>query len=96
MANTSRLVSRLSEIPGVRPMFDSPYFHEAVLRFDCPVAPVLEALAERDVLGGYDLSEDFPELGQALLVCATETKLEQDIDEYARALGEIMRKAQVA
>ncbi len=96
MANTTRLVSRLTEIPGVRPMFDSPYFHEAVLRFDCPVAPVLEALAERDVLGGYDLSADFPELGQALLVCATETKLEQDIDAYARALGEIMRKAQVA
>jgi glycine dehydrogenase subunit 1 len=96
MANTARLARRLSEIPGVRPMFDSPYFHEVVLRFDCPVAPVLEALAERDLLGGYDLTADFPELGHALLVCATETKLEQDIDAYAQALGEIMRKARVA
>jgi len=54
------------------------------------------ALAERGILGGYDLSADFPELGDALLVCATETKLDQDIEAYARALGEVMRQAQVA
>jgi len=80
----------------VRPLFKGARFHEAVLTLDRPVAPVLAALAERDLLGGYDLSADFPELGHALLVCATETKLEQDIDAYARALGEIMREAQVA
>ena len=96
VANTKELVRRLSEIRGVRPLFKGARFHEAVLTLDRPVAPVLAALAERDLLGGYDLSADFPELGHALLVCATETKLEQDIDAYARALGEIMREAQVA
>ncbi len=96
VANTKDLVRRLSEIRGVRPLFNGARFHEAVLTLDRPVAPVLAALAERDLLGGYDLSADFPELGNALLVCATETKLEQDIDAYARALGEIMREAQVA
>ena len=96
VANTKELVRRLSEIRGVRPLFKGARFHEAVLTLDRPVAPVLASLAERDLLGGYDLSADFPELGHALLVCATETKLEQDIDAYARALGEIMREAQVA
>jgi len=96
VANTKELVRRLSEIRGVRPLFKGARFHEAVLTLDRPVAPVLASLAERDLLGGYDLSADFPELGNALLVCATETKLEQDIDAYARALGEIMREAQVA
>ncbi len=96
VANTKELVRRLSEIRGVRPLFKGARFHEAVLTLDRPVAPVLAALAERDLLGGYDLSADFPELGNALLVCATETKLEQDIEAYARALGEIMREAQVA
>ncbi len=94
--NTARLAARLSEIQGVDRRFSGPHFHETVLKFNRPVGPVLAALAERGILGGYDLSADFPELGDALLVCATETKLDQDIEAYARALGEVMREAQVA
>jgi len=96
VANTGDLVRRLGEIRGVRPLFNGARFHEAVLTLDRPVGPVLAALAERDILGGIDLSADFPELGNAMMVCATETKLEQDIDAYARAMGEIMLEAQVA
>jgi glycine dehydrogenase subunit 1 len=33
-----------------------------------------------------DLSGYSPELGHALLVCATETKTSADIDQYAAAL----------
>ncbi|MGB5621030.1 MAG: aminomethyl-transferring glycine dehydrogenase subunit GcvPA [Gammaproteobacteria bacterium] len=96
VANTKDLVRRLSEIRGVRPAFSGARFHEAVLTLDRPVGPVLAALAERDIFGGFDLSADFPQLGNAMLVCATETKLERDIQAYARAMGEIMREAQVA
>ncbi len=96
VANTEDLVRRLSEIRGVRLLFNGARFHEAVLALDRPVGPVLAALAERDILGGIDLSADFPELGNAMMVCATETKLEQDIDAYAQAMGEIMLEAQVA
>ena len=42
--------------------------------------------SDRDILGGYDLSTDFPDLGPALLVCATETKTDADIDAYVDAL----------
>ena len=48
------------------------------------------------ILGGFDLSCDFPNLGNALLVCATETKTEEDIETYAATLAEIMREARVA
>ena len=37
-----------------------PYFHEAVLQLDRPVAPVLKALAARGILGGLDLAEHYP------------------------------------
>ena len=94
--NTARLVSALTRVEGVAPLFDAPRFHEAALRLDRPAGPVLEALAERDILGGFDLSDDFPDLGNALLVCATETKTEEDIETYAAALAEIMREARVA
>jgi glycine dehydrogenase subunit 1 len=57
---------------------------------------VLAALAEKDVLGGLDLSGEFPELGNAMLVCATETKSDGDIEAYTSALGDIMREARVA
>jgi glycine dehydrogenase subunit 1 len=94
--NTSELVGQLEAIEGVRRVFSGPFFHESVLRLGRPVAPVLAALAERGILGGYDLSRDYPELGDALLVCATETRTASDIETYFQALSEILRKARVA
>ena len=41
-------------------------------------------------IGGYDLSRQYPELGNALLVCATETRTSEDIQTYAKALAEVM------
>jgi glycine dehydrogenase subunit 1 len=90
---TAQLVNELCAIDGVEPLFSGAHFHEAGLRLDRPVAPVLEALAAVDVLGGFDLSSDFPVLGNALLVCATETKTEADLKTYASALSEVMAAA---
>ena len=87
---TADLVASLTAIKGVERLFDGPHFHEVALRLDRPVGPVLDALAERDVLGGYDLSASNPELGNALLVCATETKTDADIDAYVAALKDIL------
>jgi glycine dehydrogenase subunit 1 len=92
---TAELVDLLTRIECVEPMFGGPHFHEAGIRLDRPVAPVLEALAARDILGGYDLSREFPELGDALLVCATETKTQGDLEAYADALREIMDASNV-
>lgn len=93
MERTAQLVERLTRVPGVRLAFDRPRFHEAVLLLDRPVAGVLEALAARGIVGGCDLSARYPALGHALLVCATETRTPDDIDAYARALGEVMTGA---
>ena len=92
-ANTRALLERLSGIKGISKVFSGPVFHEGVLRFDRPVAPVLEALAAERILGGYALNNDYPELGEALLVCATETKTSADLDLYTRRLAEILATA---
>jgi len=89
--NLNRLVEKLSALDGVEKLFDHPAFHESVLRLDRPVAGVLEALADRNILGGYDLSQDYPELGNALLVCATETRNENDFNYYATQLEDILQ-----
>ncbi len=88
--NTARLVGALTAIDGVERLFNGPHFHEAALRLDLPVASVLDALAEQDILGGFDLGVTCPNLGNALLVCATETKTEADIDAYVTALNNIL------
>jgi glycine dehydrogenase subunit 1 len=47
-------------------------------------------------LGGVDLSGDYPELGSAILVCATETKTDGDIERYANALGSALQAVRAA
>jgi glycine dehydrogenase subunit 1 len=96
MARTAELLRALTAISGVRRVFARPGFHEAVLSLERPVAPVLAALAERGIQGGLDLAAYYPELGAALLVCATETKSSADIDAYASALAETLRAARAA
>ena len=91
--NTARLADGLTAIDGIERLFDGPAFHEIALKLDRPVAPVLEALAARNILGGYDLGEDFQDLGNGLLVCATETKTEADIDAYVEAMRDIFSAA---
>ncbi len=93
---SARLVEALTRVRGVRLAFEAPRFHEAVLLLDRPVGPVLEALAARGIVGGYDLTPHYPSLGPALLVCATETRTDEDIELYARTLAETLKSVAAA
>jgi glycine dehydrogenase subunit 1 len=57
---------------------------------------VLQALESQGILGGVDLGADYPELGAAILVCATETKTDGDIERYASALGSAIQAVRAA
>ena len=92
-ANTKRLLESLTAIDGVEPCFDGPYFHEAAVRLPVASRQVLDALAAEGILGGYPLDDDYPELGSALLVCATEKRTEADIEAYAGALKRAVTQA---
>jgi glycine dehydrogenase subunit 1 len=92
-ANVQRLLDALTALPGVSRTFAAPVFHEAAVTLDRPVAPVLAQLSANGILGGYDLSEAFPELGHTLLVCATENRTDADIRAYADALADILGEA---
>jgi glycine dehydrogenase subunit 1 len=95
-ARTRELVSLLTRIPGVRVAFTGPHFHETVLQLDRPVAAVLRALSHSGILGGLDLSTYYPELGNALLLCATETKTTADLERYRAALSDALQAARAA
>ena len=93
MARSAELVAALTRLPGVRCAFTGARFHEAVLLFERPVAPLLEALAAQGIEGGFDLSLNYPELGPALLVCATEARSAEDVAAYAAALATALAAA---
>ena len=88
-ANTTTVVDGLTTIDGVERLFDGPFFHEAALKLDRPVAPVLDELAARNMLAGFDLTEFAGT--DALLVCATETKTDADIAAFVAAFAEVMQ-----
>lgn len=91
-ANTRSLLEKLCSITGVKRVFSAHCFHEAVIQIDAPAGEVLRALQAQGILGGYDLSGHYPELGNAILVCATETKTAADLDLYAQQLARILSK----
>jgi glycine dehydrogenase subunit 1 len=96
MQRTADLIAAAGRIAGVKRAFNGAHFHEAVLLLDRPAAQVLANMARQGILGGLDLSDRYPELGHALLVCATETKLAADIEAYVDALAGAMTATRAA
>jgi glycine dehydrogenase subunit 1 len=90
-SNTRALTEKLCSIPGVERLFNRPVFHEQVLRLPASAKELLPQLAARNLLGGLDLSPDYPELGDALLVCATEKRTEEEMDNYVEVLAHLVR-----
>jgi glycine dehydrogenase subunit 1 len=91
--NALQLVQRLRAIEGVQQVFASTVFNEAVLRLP-DVEGTLERLQSHRILGGLSLKQHYPELGECMLVCATETKLTQDIEHYAHCLNDCLHGAE--
>ncbi len=89
--NTAKLANKLVAA-GAEKVFSGPFFHEAVIRTSVENSKLLRSLTGQGINGGYDLTRDYPELGNVILVCATETKTEADLDRYASQMQRIVSK----
>ncbi|MBI4577699.1 MAG: aminomethyl-transferring glycine dehydrogenase subunit GcvPA [Planctomycetes bacterium] len=83
---TRYALERLSRVPGYGVSIRAPHFKEFVLTCPRPAAEVNAALEAEGILGGHDLSRDYPELGHALLLAFTERCPRESIERLARAL----------
>lgn len=95
MQNTQYAIKQISSIPGVKgTRFDSPVFKEFVVDFNATgltVEQVNKKLLDQKIFGGKDLSEEYPDLGQAALFCVTEIHTKYDIDSLVKAIGEAVK-----
>jgi glycine dehydrogenase subunit 1 len=86
------LIERLAKVPGVKVLNDA-YFNEATVVLPRDAREVVRDLADRKVLGGVSLGRLFPEnsdLHKGLLVTATETVTDEDIETFARELEGVL------
>lgn len=90
MRNTQTLLDKLTKIKNVERVFDRPVFHEAVVRLPSDSGNIVNALAGKNIVAGYNLQAEYPELGNALLVCATETKNDNDISTFVDQLKKLI------
>jgi glycine dehydrogenase subunit 1 len=87
-AKASRLADRLAKVSGVTVLNDT-FFNEMTLRLSKPAAPVVEKLAKKGILAGVPVSRFYPgrkDVADLLIVAATETNTEDDIEALAVTL----------
>ncbi|MFO7321886.1 MAG: aminomethyl-transferring glycine dehydrogenase subunit GcvPA [Chloroflexota bacterium] len=80
---------RIDALEGFDVDRSKPFFHEFVVKCPLPVAKINRALIDKGIIGGYDLSQDYPELENHMLVCVTEMNSKEEIDALVEALSEV-------
>ncbi|EZP83434.1 putative glycine dehydrogenase [decarboxylating] subunit 1 [Novosphingobium resinovorum] len=94
-ARAQQTFERLAKVPGVTILNDA-YFNEATVILPRDAREVVRELADKQVLGGVSLGRLFPVadgLHNGLLVAATETTTDEDIEAFATALEAVLAGA---
>ena len=81
---------QITKLPGFEMAFpNTPFFHEFVIKTPKPVNEINLHLEHHWILGGYDLSQDYPEMKNHMLIAVTEKISREDIDDFVAALEEV-------
>jgi glycine dehydrogenase subunit 1 len=83
-----KLADTLAKITGVR-VLNKTFFNEITIRLPTSAAPVVELLAQAEILAGVPVSRlepDKPELDNLLVLAATELTTDDDIEMLAECL----------
>lgn len=80
---------QISKLKGFEVPDLGGFFNEFVVRTPKPVSELNLLLLDYDILGGYDLSADYPELKNHMLLAVTEMNTKDDIDYLVEILQEV-------
>ncbi|MBP2644955.1 MAG: glycine dehydrogenase (decarboxylating) subunit 1 [Firmicutes bacterium] len=78
--------SSLTALTGCEAAFTSGFFKEFSIKLQKSVTKVNEGLLEKGILGGIDLGGYYPELEHHMLICVTEKRTKEEIDQLAREM----------
>ncbi len=81
--------ARIHDLPKYSLWSSAPFFNEFVIQCPIPVAEINDHLLEHDILGGYDLSQDYPALTNHMLLAVTEMNSHEEIEMLVEALREV-------
>jgi glycine dehydrogenase subunit 1 len=79
-------LKRALEKEGFRLAFGSPTFNEFVVEGTPAFAETYDRLVDRRIVAGLPLAPYYPELPNHYLLCVTETKSREDLDELVREM----------
>jgi glycine dehydrogenase subunit 1 len=91
MENACYLRDALSKLKGVEIATQGAIFNEFAIRFTKPANVINEGLLKKGIIGGVSLERFYPELKNQLLICATETKSKEDLDQFISAIEGIAK-----
>jgi glycine dehydrogenase subunit 1 len=91
MENACYLRSALSKLKGVEIVTQGAIFNEFAVRFTKPANAINEGLLKKGIIGGVSLERFYPELKNQLLICATETKRKEDLDQFISVIEGIAK-----
>ena len=83
---------KINHLVGYRVDLKKEFFNEFVIECPRPVEEINKILREQNIIGGYDLSNYYPHLGNAMLVAVTEMNTREQIDLLVDALAQVKSK----
>ncbi len=84
MSKAHYAYSELIESNKFEPAFSAPFFMEFAVSYKGNIAELNEKLLEHGIIGGYDLSKDYPELSGTWLLAVTEKRTKAEIDDMVK------------
>ncbi|MEH7306865.1 aminomethyl-transferring glycine dehydrogenase subunit GcvPA [Neobacillus drentensis] len=73
---------------GFEVVYDGHSFNEFVVKLNKPVKEINQQLLQKEIIGGYDLGRDYPELANHMLIAVTEQRSKEEIDTLVKELGD--------
>ncbi len=85
-------MNELNDVEGLKIPFKKPFFNEFLVEFNKPLDEIREALLHKNILvSKNDMSDFYPELKNAAVLCFTEMVSKEEILELKKELTEVLK-----
>ena len=72
---------------GIEVVFEGSSFNEFVIKLKKPISELSQKLLEKGIISGFDLEKVDARLKNHMLVCVTEVRTKEDIDQFVEEVG---------